>query len=170
MLDSCLLKIFSIWFNSKLMILESFEFLTPKACEYIICLTVINAKEKSKAEWWEMGMLTAVAFLYKMFKEGLSEEITFGQRSLVANLWEEYFRQREYRVQNPLCRRVLGLLNKWRGESVSVAKWLQETCGPTCMWGIRLQRHLWGPCLLFCVIWERLWVFLNRHEKTWLHI
>lgn len=43
-----------------------------------------------------MGMLTAVAFLYKMFKEGLSEEITFGQRSLVANLWEEYFRQREY--------------------------------------------------------------------------
>lgn len=69
-------------------------------------------RRKVKQDDGKMGMLTAVAFLYKMFKEGLSEEITFGQRSLVANLWEEYFRQREYRVQNPLCRKVLGLLNK----------------------------------------------------------
>lgn len=59
-------------------------------------------------------MLTAVVFLYKLFKEGLFEEINFGQRSLVANLWEEYFRQRISSVK-PSCtlgRRELGLLNK----------------------------------------------------------
>lgn len=55
-LDSCLPKILCIWFNSKLMTLESFEFLTPKECDCIVCLTVTSAKEKSKAGWWEMGL------------------------------------------------------------------------------------------------------------------
>lgn len=63
------------------MILESFEFLTEKDYECIVCLTVTSAKERTKHGRGN-GSALVTASLYKMFREGLSEKVTFEQRSL----------------------------------------------------------------------------------------